>query len=64
MRKSSERVLEQCCREDSRVRVLLERPSGSWIGEDVPGIIEEMTMNVRLDEICSLEKKKDCTLEK
>ena len=46
------------------MRVILEQPPGSWIGEDVRGIIEEMTMNVRLDEICSLEKKKDCTVEK
>ena len=46
------------------MHVLLERPPGSWTGEDVRGIIEEMTINVRLDEIGLLEKKKDCTLEK
>ena len=26
---------KQRCREDSRVRVLLKRPPGSWIGENV-----------------------------
>ena len=40
------------------------RPLGSRTGEDVMEIVEKITLNVRLDEICCLEKKKNMKIKK